>query len=310
MAPGRDAQRRRDLRIGLVLVPVLGLLFGALGGAIATAAGGRRVDLARAGGALAVLVLAGALCYPLTHVFDGRDTTSFGTVGATAVAFSPDGRALVTANGWQTANLWNLADPAHPTRSATFFGGAAFAPDGRTLATRGLLWNVADPAHPTRVAAFDDGDPVLFSPDGRRLATANNGVGMLWNVTDRTQPARAGSFTGAAAAFSPNGHLLATSVWCSAAFGVGCATTLWSVGDQARAARLATVRGAGAVFAPDGHTLATRSVNDTVVLWRVANAAHPTRLPPSSPVATIVRRPRWSSRPTGAPWPPPARTGP
>ena len=85
--------------IALVLVPVLGLLFGALGGAIATAAGGRRVDLARAGGALAVLVLAGALCYPLTHVFDGRDTTSFGTVGATAVAFSADGRALVTANG-------------------------------------------------------------------------------------------------------------------------------------------------------------------------------------------------------------------
>ena len=77
--------------IALVLVPVLGLLFGALGGAIATAAGGRRVDLARAGGALAVLVLAGALCYPLTQVFDGRDTTSFGTVGATAVAFSADG---------------------------------------------------------------------------------------------------------------------------------------------------------------------------------------------------------------------------
>ena len=80
--------------IGLVLVPVLGLLFGALGGAIAMAGGHRLVDLARAGGALAVLALAGALCYPLTQLFDGRDTTSFGTVGATAVAFSADGGAL------------------------------------------------------------------------------------------------------------------------------------------------------------------------------------------------------------------------
>jgi hypothetical protein len=268
--------------IGLVLVPVLGLLFGALGAAIGAAPGGRPVDRARAGGALAMLVLAGALCYPLTHVFDGRDTSSFGSVGATAVAFSADGRALVTANGWQTANLWSLADPARPARSATFFGAAAFAPDGRTLATRGLLWNVADPAHPTRIAAFDDGDPVVFSLDGRRLATVNNGVRMLWNVADRSHPRRTGSFTGDAAAFSPNGHLLATSARCSTAFGVGCATTLWSVGEQTGAARLATIRGGSAVFSPDGRTLATRAVNDTVILWSLADVGRPSR------IATLV----------------------
>ena len=33
------------------------------------------------------------------------------------------------------------------------------------------------------------------------------------------------------------------------------------------------------MFSPDGHILATRSLHDTVILWSVANAARPTRLP-------------------------------
>jgi WD40 repeat protein len=277
--------------IALVLVPVLGLLFGALGATIgaatsaAPAGGRRRLERLLAGLALAGLAAAGALCYPLTHVFDGRDTTSFGAVGTTDVAFSRDGRALVTANGEQTAILWSLADPARPRRSATFFGAAAFAPDGRTLATRGLLWDVADPAHPTRVAAFDDGDPAVFSADGRRLATVNNGVGMLWDVADRAHPRRTGSFTGTAGAFSRDGRTFATTGSCTtdrAGFEVGCATTLRSVADRARPSRTVVVSGANAVFSPDGRTLATRAAHDTVLLWSLANPRHPRR------IATLV----------------------
>jgi hypothetical protein len=69
--------------IALVLVPVLGLACGALGaaiGAMSTASavtGRRRVDRAAGVLALAALALAGALCYPFVHVFDGHDATSF-----------------------------------------------------------------------------------------------------------------------------------------------------------------------------------------------------------------------------------------
>jgi WD40 repeat protein len=273
--------------IALVLVPVLGLLCGALGatiGAVSTAAPvtrWRRVDPAAGALALAALVFAGVLCYPLTHVFDGHDTTSFGAVGTTGVAFSPDGRALVTTNGDRTAILWNVADPARPARTATFRGTAAFAPDGRTLATRGLLWNVADPSRPTRIAAFDDGDPAAFSTDGRRLATENNGVGMLWNVAERAHPRRTGTFTGDPVAFSRDGRTFATRDWCapqSGTFGTGCTTTLWSVSDRSRPARIATVSGGSAVFSPDGRVLATRAVHDTVVLWSLADPRHPRRI--------------------------------
>jgi hypothetical protein len=280
--------------IALVLVPVLGLLFGALGATIGRASTAGPVNsqrrsaplrVATAGLALAVLVAAGALCYPLTHVFDGRDTTSFGAVGTTAVAFSANESALVTANGYQTAILGNLADRAHPTRSATFFGAAAFAPNGRTLATRGLLWNVVDPAHPTRIAAFGGGDPAVFSADGRRLASENNGVGMLWDVADRAHPRRTGTFTGAADAFSRDGRTFATTDSCAtdrAGFEVRCATTLWSVTDRARPSRTAAVSGANAVFWPDGHALITRAAHDTVLLWSLADPRHPQR------IATLV----------------------
>jgi WD40 repeat protein len=269
--------------IALVLVPVLGLLFGALGATIGAAPVGarRRANRVLAGFALAALVLAGALCYPLTHVFAGHDATSFGAVGTTDVAFSADGRALVTANAEETAILWSLADPARPVRSATFFGAAAFAPDGHTLATRGLLWDVADPARPTRVAAFDDGDPAAFSADGRRLATENNGVGMLWNVADRAHPRRTGTFTGGWDAFSPDGRTVATTAFCTtdgAGFEVGCATTLWSVSDRAQPARTVTVSGAAAVFSPGGRALATRVAHDEVVLWSLADPRHPRRV--------------------------------
>jgi WD40 repeat protein len=266
-----------------VLVPVLGLLFGALGATIGAAPVGARPHANRvlAGFALAALVLAAALCYPLTHLFDGHDATSFGAVGTTDVAFSADGRALVTANADQTAILWSLANPARPVRGATFFGAAAFAPDGHTLATRGLLWNVADPARPARIAAFDDGDPAAFSADGRRLATTNNGVGMLWNVADRAHPRRTGAFTGDWDAFSPDGRTAATTASCTtdrAGSEVGCATTMWSVSERTRPTRTVTVRGADAVFSPDGRALATRLAHDEVILWSLADPRHPRRM--------------------------------
>jgi WD40 repeat protein len=82
-----------------------------------------------------------------------------GTVNS--VAFSHDGHTLATTSQDETARLWNISDPHHPTPLVTLTGHTntvnevAFSPDGHTLATASLdttarLWDISDPHHPTR----------------------------------------------------------------------------------------------------------------------------------------------------------------
>ncbi|GID91153.1 WD40 repeat domain-containing protein [Amorphoplanes digitatis] len=144
-----------------------------------------------------------------------RATTAFfaGTPSINAVAFSPDGRLLATADGdfgvaggtggsWRkgSASLWDVTDPAAGIRTATPAPGAgagqvlsvAFSPDGRSLAYAGeaadlIVCDLTDPVRPS-VAATLTGHrgavrAVAFSPDGRWLASGGiDRTVRLWAV--------------------------------------------------------------------------------------------------------------------------------
>jgi WD40 repeat protein len=298
--PNADAE---GYLLALVLLPLVSLPIAGLGAGLATARPKSR-SLTAGGLALATL-----LCIPLQHtLFDGSDSTSFGAVGTTNVSFSADGLALLTTNADQVSVLWNLSAAGRPVRTATFPGMAAFAPDGRTVATRGRLWRITGAAQPTRGARFgDQGDPEAFSPDGRLLAVdgANGGsTGTVWDVSNYAHPKRVGRFTGQWAAFSPDGRTFATSApcwWDSPPTVRSCGTTLWSVSPGSRPSRLATIGGGDAIFSPDGRTLATRAIDSTVVLWRLGDLRHPLHIATlttgrdDDPPSTLVFSPdgRW-----------------
>ena len=118
--------------------------------------------------------------------------------GVSAVAFTPDGRQLVTGAQDGTIRHWDLATRKIAAETSTDrdvpVAGIAFSPDGRLMATAGRmgalrLWD-ASTGQPL-------GDPLLtgplaglaFSPDGTVLATAGrDGVVRLWDAW-RPEPA-------------------------------------------------------------------------------------------------------------------------
>ncbi|UUU34286.1 hypothetical protein JIX56_33075 [Streptomyces sp. CA-210063] len=225
-----------------------------------------------------------AAAVPLEHRLTGHT----GTVSA--LAYSSDGKTLVTGSFDGTVRLW---DTATGRAGKVLTGGdhtalvrtVAFSPDGRTLATSGgeevrlrdaATGRVRD-ALTVRVTEEDSVASVGFAHDGRALAVRENGQ-VLDVASGRVVTTLKGP-TGLelAVAFSPDGRTLATSTRDHTA-------QLW---DLATGRLLSTLKsGTGVVsslaFDPDGKTLVTGTEDGTVHLWNVADGRQRTTLTSAS----------------------------
>ena len=248
-----------------------------------------------------------------------------------AIAFTSDGRALVTAGRDNRVRVWRpavgdldrllaersawTAEPADAARSEVHWDenvlaghvkevyDVAVSPDGSRIASasgdgKAMVWDTATGqlvlelgGHQGRV------DAVAFSPDGEHLATGGyDKTVKLWNIGGHAD----GVWT---VAFSPaNGAVLATG-------GGDRSARLWdlSAGTPRLLRRLTGHTNAvfRLAFDPTGARLVTGGLDGKALLWDVASG---TLTHPSAGIAT--RSATWRSAPTAREWRPRAPTGP
>jgi WD40 repeat protein len=224
----------------------------------------------------------------LSNRIDAKLTLKAHAGGVMDVAFSADGRRLVTCGLDQTAKVWDATTGKHLMTLQGHKGHlycAAFSPDGQRIVTgagfgaaginpgEAKVWDTATgqqlfelKGHNYFVAA------VAISPDGRRIATAAAELAYgpsevkVWDAATGQELLTIPLIENVrCVAFSPDGHRLVT----------GSAKMKVKIWDTATGKDLLTITAhtgkiTDVAFSPDGRRIVSSSWDKTAMIWDAA----------------------------------------
>ncbi len=197
-----------------------------------------------------------------------------------SIAFSPDGKRLVSASFDHTLRLWDIARQQSIRSYAhhsDFVYAVAFAPDGKRIvsASKDRTVQLFDAATGKSVFTFSgmeqDVMAVAFRPDGKRIVSSGFEAGIWWWDPAAGEKVKLQGGHGVAVhelCFSKDGKRLVSA-------GADRTARIW---DGTTGAAIKTIAVGSSVYAvaisPTSKTVATGSFDGLVRLWDAASGRH------------------------------------
>ncbi|MCK4625493.1 MAG: WD40 repeat domain-containing protein, partial [Phycisphaerae bacterium] len=199
-----------------------------------------------------------------------------GTRGPNALAWMPDGKAIVSCGAEQFAGMWDT-QTGKPIRAfgphGRFVTSVAVSPDGKIVATGGdndgkvYLWNaVTGERFDKWEGKIGRNVKLAFSGDGKALAGTDSRSIYIWTIPPDKSVTRCSGPGGFVPRidFSPNGRLVLSA---------GHSGRI-ALSDAMNGNRISTISHGsgvnGVAFSPDGKLIASAGRDKTVRVWETA----------------------------------------